>query len=158
MVPWKIVYSATSLINFMGALSIFLSPIAAILIADFWVIKRQAIDIPALYRPHARYRYVKGCNWRAAAALLISLGPNLPGLVNAVNPSIDIGGAEKIYDFNYLWGFYSAFTVYVVSSYVFPAAETLIPTTIHDDGNVLIGQYVSEKELVTSEALPEKQV
>lgn len=133
MVPWKIVYSATSLINFMGALSIFLSPVAAILVADFWVVKRQAIDVPALYRPYARYHYVKGCNWRAAAALLISLGPNMPGLINAVNPKIEIGGAAKIYDFNYLWGFFSAFTVYVASSYIFPAAETLIPETIHDD-------------------------
>lgn len=158
MVPWKIVYSAESLINFMGALSIFLSPIAAILIADFWVIKRQAIDVPALYRPNARYHYVKGCNWRAAAAFLISLGPNLPGLVNAVSPDIDIGGAVKIYDFNYLWGFSSAFVVYVVSSYVFPAADTLIPVTIHDDGNVFVGQHFSEEEIVTQEALPEKQV
>ncbi|KAL1855522.1 hypothetical protein Plec18170_004242 [Paecilomyces lecythidis] len=156
MVPWKIVYSATSLINFMGALSIFLSPIAAILIADYWVVKRQAIDVPALYRPHARYHYVKGCNWRAAMALLISLGPNMPGLVNAVNPNIDIGGAEKIYDFNYLWGFFSAFTVYVASSYIFPAVESLIPATIHDD-EVYEGEEVLDPELAGQETVTNKQ-
>lgn len=72
----------------------------------------------------------------ARSSSLASLGPNLPGLINAVNSSIDIGGAEKIYDFNYLWGFSSAFVIYVVSSYVFPVPETLIPATIHD-GNVL---------------------
>ncbi|EXJ78857.1 hypothetical protein A1O1_09259 [Capronia coronata CBS 617.96] len=140
MVPWKIVTSANSLVNFMGALSIFLAPIAAILVADFWIVKRQHVDVPALYRPHARYRYVKGCNWRAAVALIISLGPNMPGLVNAVNPHINIGGAAKIYDFNYLWGFFSAFAIYTLSSLVFPAMETLIPETIHDDAVVFEGK------------------
>ncbi|OKL62679.1 hypothetical protein UA08_01344 [Talaromyces atroroseus] len=158
MVPWKIVYSAESLINFMSALSIFLSPITAILVADFWVIKSQAIDVPALYRPYSRYHYIGGWNWRAGLAFFISLGPNLPGLINAVNPNINVSGAEKIYDFNYLWGFFSAFTVYIASNYIFPARETLIPETIHDDGNVYVGERVSDEEIAAEhQALPEKQ-
>ncbi|KAI9729277.1 MAG: hypothetical protein M1834_006948 [Cirrosporium novae-zelandiae] len=153
MVPWKIVHSAESLINFMGALSIFLAPIAGILVADFWIVKHQAIDIPSLYRPHARYHYQKGCNWRAAISLIISLGPNMPGLVNAVNGDINIGGASKIYSFNYLWGFTSAFVIYIVSSYVSPAKETLIKESIHDseelseEGEERPEQYVVKTDI-----------
>ncbi|KAH7018633.1 NCS1 allantoate transporter [Macrophomina phaseolina] len=132
MVPWKIVSSASSLINFMSALAVFLAPIAALLAADFWVVKRQAIDVPALYRPHDRYHYWKGTNWRAIVAMVVSLGPNMPGLIHNVNDSIDIGGASKIYNFNYLWGFTSAFVLYCGLSFAIPARETLISKTVND--------------------------
>ena len=79
MVPWKIVASAASLLTFMAGLAIFLAPISAILAADYWLVKRRHVDVPALYRRHARYRYTHGYNWRAVLAFAISLGPNLPG-------------------------------------------------------------------------------
>lgn len=79
MVPWKIIHSASSLLTFMGALAIFLAPIAAIMASDYWLVKGRAIDVPALYQSHGRYRYEAGFNWRAAAAMMVSLAPNLPG-------------------------------------------------------------------------------
>ena len=110
MVPWKIVNSAGSLLNFMSALGVFLAPIAAIMACDYWVVKRHAVDVPALYRSHARYRYNSaGTNWRALVALLISVGPNLPGLANAG------------------------------LSFAFPAKETLIPEAIHEDVVIVDG-------------------
>lgn len=81
MVPWKIVYSAASLLNFMTGLAVFLCPIAAIMATDYWLVKHRHIDVPGLYRRHGRYRYRYGINWRAVAALLVSLVPNLPGYV-----------------------------------------------------------------------------
>jgi NCS1 family nucleobase:cation symporter-1 len=132
-VPWKITGSAEQLINFMAAMSIFLAPIAAILASDFWLVKKHAVDVPSLYRPHARYAYTKGVNWRAAVALVVSVAPNMPGMINAVNPKIDIGGASYIYDVNYFWGFTSAAVLYTALSWLFPARETLIEHAIHDD-------------------------
>ena len=81
MVPWKIIHSAASLLSFMSGLGIFLAPIAAIMGADYWVVKKKHIDVPALYRAHGRYRYnAAGTNWRAVVAFLISVVPNLPGM------------------------------------------------------------------------------
>jgi NCS1 family nucleobase:cation symporter-1 len=140
MVPWKIVHSAASLLNFMGALGVFLAPVAAIMACDFWVVKRRAVDVPALYRRNARYRYNKaGTNWRAVIALLVSFVPNIPGMASAVNPSVQIGGAAYIYDIFYLYGFTSAFVVYAGLSWAFPARETLIPESIHEDIVVVDG-------------------
>jgi NCS1 family nucleobase:cation symporter-1 len=85
MVPWKIVYSAASLLNFMAGLAVFLCPIAAIMATDYWLVKHRHIDVPGLYRRHGRYRYKYGANWRAAVALLVSLVPNLPGYVSPIN-------------------------------------------------------------------------
>ncbi|KAH8650594.1 permease for cytosine/purines, uracil, thiamine, allantoin-domain-containing protein [Tricladium varicosporioides] len=126
MVPWKVVYSALSFLNFMSALTVFLSPCCALLAADFWIVKKRNIDIPSLYRPDARYKYHGGFNWRAVLAILISAGPNMPGLVYAVNSKINIGGAIYIYDMNFLYGFASAFLVYISLSWAFPAKETLL--------------------------------
>src|SRR6266536_864624 len=41
MVPWKIIHSAASLLSFMSGLGIFLAPIAAIIAADYWVVKSR---------------------------------------------------------------------------------------------------------------------
>ncbi|KAL1647258.1 hypothetical protein SLS61_007428 [Didymella pomorum] len=140
MVPWKIVHSAASLLNFMGALGVFLAPVAAIMACDFWVVRKRAVDVPALYRCDARYRYnTAGTNWRAVIALVVSFVPNLPGLAAAVTPSLNIGGAAFIYDMFYLYGFTSAFLVYAALSWIWPARETLISECIFEDVVVVDG-------------------
>ena len=58
MVPWKILASAKSFLNFMSAYSVFLGPIAAILVWDFWWIHDAKYDVVALYHPD-RYAYPK---------------------------------------------------------------------------------------------------
>ncbi|KFZ24299.1 hypothetical protein V502_01223 [Pseudogymnoascus sp. VKM F-4520 (FW-2644)] len=132
MVPWKIISSASSLLTFMASLAIFLAPISAIIAADFWVVKKRYIDIPSLYRRRGRYRYHGGVNWRAALAFLISIGPNLPGMVHAVTPRIAVGTIVDIYDISFMWGFTSGFVIYCVLSYIWPATETLIESTVYE--------------------------
>lgn len=125
----------------MSALGIFLAPIASILACDFWIVKKQAIDVPALYRKYGRYRYdnAAGTNWRAATALLIGVVPNLPGMAAAVNPSLRIGGARYIYTFFYLYGFTSSFVSYAVLSWIFPHRNTLLRESIFEDVIVVDG-------------------
>jgi len=72
-----------------------------------------------------------------------------------VNPALSnsIGGADKMYDVFYLWGYGSAFLVYVVLSKVFPATETLILATIHEDEQVVNGQAWLTEEVQTQKAV-----
>lgn len=51
IVPWKILNSASTFLSFMGGYAVFLAPIAGIIAADYWLIKRRQIDVPALYDP-----------------------------------------------------------------------------------------------------------
>lgn len=44
-----------------------------------WLVKRRHVDVPSLYRRHARYKYWHGLNWRAAVAFLLAVVPNAPG-------------------------------------------------------------------------------
>jgi NCS1 family nucleobase:cation symporter-1 len=153
MVPWKIIHSAASLLSFMSGLAIFLAPIAAILASDYWVVKKKAVDVPSLYRKHGRYYYRHGCNWRAAVAFVISVTPNIPGLAHAVNSSVKLsGGIQHIYDMNYLFGFTSAFVVYVGLSYIYPPEGVKIPHAIHEEIVIIDGKEVVNDGLHTPNA------
>ncbi|KIW99779.1 uncharacterized protein Z518_10707 [Rhinocladiella mackenziei CBS 650.93] len=150
MVPWKILHSANSLLSFMGSLGVFLAPTMGIQVADFFVIKRQHLDIPALYQPHGRYRFCYGVNWRALVALVVSITPALPGLAYNVNPNVHIGGAIYISQFNWYYGFFVSFISYSVLSLIWPARDSLVPCMIESIDDVMEDQPGFEKEAVVA--------
>ncbi|KAJ5787849.1 hypothetical protein N7457_002839 [Penicillium paradoxum] len=143
LVPWKILESAGNFLTFMSAYAIFLAPIAAIMMWDFWLVNHRRYDSLALYQPkNPIYRYefrlpgmsgktMYGTNWRAVAAFLVGVAPNLPGLVNAVNPNIDIGAGVHPFEFGWLLGFVATSIVYVLLSWLVPARETQIPRAVY---------------------------
>ncbi|KAH8655243.1 uridine permease-like protein Fui1 [Xylariales sp. PMI_506] len=141
LVPWKILDSAETFLSFMSGYAIFLGPMAGILASDYWIIKKTHIDIPALYDPLGRYRYVGGFNWRAAIAFLVPVAPLLPGLGYAISgaPAVQISaGAQHLYTFNWLFGFVVSVFLYTSLSLAFPAKETLLLDTVYDlDGTAI---------------------
>ena len=134
IVPWKILSSAQTFLAFMGGYAVFLGPIAGIMAADYWLVKRGHVDVPGLYDPRGRYRYKGGCNWRAAAAFLIPVAPLLPGLGQSITPeSVHIGsGLSNLYSFNWLFGFVCSIVLYTALSHAFPAKDTLLDETVWD--------------------------
>ncbi|KAK6829715.1 permease [Apiospora arundinis] len=144
LVPWKILKSASTFLAFMGGYAIFLGPMAGIMVADYWLVKKQHIDIPALYNPHGRYAYTAGCNWRAAVAFIVPVGPLLPGLAFSISgaPAVWINdGTKHLYSFNWLFGFVTSIFLYTVLSFMFPAKETLLLDTVWDLEGTAIEAY-----------------
>ncbi|KAI9852514.1 MAG: hypothetical protein M1830_006789, partial [Pleopsidium flavum] len=92
LVPWKILASAGSFLNFMSAYAVFLGPIAAIMVMDFWVVHDMKYDSLALYQPRGIYRYWHGVNWRAITAFVIGVAPSLPGFIHSINARIRVSG------------------------------------------------------------------
>jgi NCS1 family nucleobase:cation symporter-1 len=131
IVPWKILNSATTFLSFMGGYAVFLAPMAGIIASDYWLVKRQNIDVPALYDPHGRYRYDFGVNWRAFVAFFVAVGPLLPGLAQSIQPKTKISeGTKHLYSFDWLFGFVVSIFLYTILSKIFPAKESLMNTTI----------------------------
>ncbi|GKZ24354.1 hypothetical protein AbraIFM66951_011135 [Aspergillus brasiliensis] len=132
LVPWKILESAGSFLNFMSAYAIFLGPIAAIMLWDFWLLKHGKYDTLALYQPNNPvYRYSKwGVNWRAIVAFIVGVVPSLPGLINSVNSSIPVGVGIHPYQFGWLLGFVGTSLVYVGLSWWFPARHAIIERAV----------------------------
>jgi NCS1 family nucleobase:cation symporter-1 len=153
LVPWKILSSAQTLLAFLGGYAVFLGPMAGIMVADFWFVKKQHVDIPALYNPDGRYRYVAGCNWRAAVAFIIPVVPLLPGLGLSISGpgAVHINdGLKHLYTLNWMFGFVTSIFLYTVLNYVFPAKETLLEETIWDLGQVAVETYSHESDLEVS--------
>jgi NCS1 family nucleobase:cation symporter-1 len=43
-------------------------------------------------------------NWRAALALVVSVPPNLPGLIASIASTVNVGRIKHVYDFAWLFG------------------------------------------------------
>lgn len=174
LVPWKILESAGNFLTFMSAYAIFLGPIAAIMLFDFWVINRRCYDSLALYQPwNPIYRYtfnlpglsersISGINWRALVAFLVGVAPNLPGLINAVNPKIDVGTGVHPYEFGWLLGFFATALVYLGLSWLFPAMKTkidraILPDEVYEGGTVVEGLETDSTERVETPKVEKQQ-
>jgi Cytosine/uracil/thiamine/allantoin permeases len=78
-------------------------------------------------------KVISGLNWRALVAFLVGVTPNLPGLINTVTPSIDVGAGIHPYQFGWLLGFVATTIVYLPLSHWFPAHETQIERAVLPD-------------------------
>lgn len=77
--PWNL-YNSPLVINvFLGGLGALLGPLFGIIMVDYWIIRKQQINVPALYStsPAAEYAYSRGFNPRAIIALVVSGGISL---------------------------------------------------------------------------------
>ncbi|XDG02884.1 hypothetical protein ABKA04_002499 [Annulohypoxylon sp. FPYF3050] len=137
--PWIIVSSAAAFLNFMSAYAIFMAPIAGVLVADYWVVKRRRYDVPALYDPEGIYRYKYGVNWRALVTTAVVIVPLLPALAKKVTPAnVHISqGLVNLFTFNWLYGFFVALVLYCGLNYWFPDQTTLIPHVVPGDAPVV---------------------
>jgi NCS1 family nucleobase:cation symporter-1 len=85
MMPWKLYADAAAYIfTWLLGYSSLMGALGGILIADYWVIRRQQLSLPDLFKLEGRYTYDRGVNWRAIAALIIAIAPVVPGFGHAV--------------------------------------------------------------------------
>lgn len=134
--PWNILSGAPAFLNFMNGYTIFLGPMAGVIIADIYVVHRMKYDIRELYKKDGIYRYNKlGINWRAVIAFLFGMAPQLPGFAVSVTPSIGTlsQSVQRFYSIGYLYNFPAPFVVYSVLSYCFPARETFVEAAVFPD-------------------------
>ncbi|RXK38901.1 uracil transporter FurD [Tremella mesenterica] len=130
--PWKVLQSAQNFLTFMSSYSVVLAPIAVLLAIDFFVVKKQKVDIYELYRPDGIYHFTAGWNWRSYLALACAVGPNLPGMINAINPAISIGNIKYIYMVSNISGDTFAIAVYLILCRIWPPYESLVEVPVHD--------------------------
>ncbi|KAH9908847.1 NCS1 nucleoside transporter [Xylariomycetidae sp. FL2044] len=150
LVPWKILTSAQTFLAFMGGYAVFLGPMAGMMVADYWIVKKKHVDIPGLYNPDGRYSYVAGCNWRAAVAFIVPVAPLLPGLALSISGAEVVhinDGVTNLYTFNWLFGFTTSIVLYTGLNYAFPAKRTLLEKTIWGLDDTAIETYGREVDV-----------
>jgi NCS1 family nucleobase:cation symporter-1 len=116
--PWKLIASPTGYIfTWLIAYSSLLGPIGGIMIVDYFVYRKQQLDVKALYDLNGSYRYAAGFNPAALIALLLGILPNVPGFfttTGALSQESVWPWLSELY--NYAW-----FVGFLVSGFVYYA-------------------------------------
>ena len=107
MMPWKLLgdYSAY-IFGWLVGYSGLLGPIAGVMIADYFVVRRRELNVDDLYRRNGVYEYDRGVNYRALLALALGIIIALLGLV--------LPPLRWLYDYAWFVGFLVAGASYVI--------------------------------------------
>ncbi|RLL93203.1 hypothetical protein CFD26_100974 [Aspergillus turcosus] len=121
-VPWKLTYSASSFLTFLGSYLCFICPIVSVMMVDYWISRRGNIHVPSLYNPTqgSPYFYTHGFNPRAFVAWAAGVALVIPGVSGALRPgSIGIA-AVHIYNMGFLLSTTFSAVVYYVCCRIWP--------------------------------------
>lgn len=105
IMPWKLVNDPSGYIfGWLTGYSAFLGPIAGVIIADYWVVRRRKLHLADLYKKEGAYKYAGGFNSKAIIALVAGV---IVALIGLLVPSLRV-----LYDYAWFVGFAVAFIVY----------------------------------------------
>jgi len=112
MMPWKLMgsmsaYIFTWLIGYSG----LMGAIAGILICDYWILRRQRLDLAALFDPKGQYSYTNGFNPRAIAALVVAILPVVPGFLRAATTAGGQVTTPNFFDTLYTYAWFVTFAL-----------------------------------------------
>jgi nucleobase:cation symporter-1, NCS1 family len=121
MMPWKLYSDAAAYIfTWLLGYSSLMGALGGILIADYWVLRRQRLLVGDLFREQGAYTYRSGYNWRAIAALVLSVLPVVPGFIRAATTAGGQVANRTVFDhlYSYAWfvTFALSFGIYLVLS------------------------------------------
>jgi NCS1 family nucleobase:cation symporter-1 len=114
--PWKLLATTQGYIFvWLVGYGALLGPIAGIMIADYWVVRRTRLDVAGLYEAQGAYSYTRGWNPLALAAFAVPVLVNLPGFLHSAAPVAfaHVGAFwTGIYEYAWFIGVGLAFVLY----------------------------------------------
>ncbi|MFB9857205.1 purine-cytosine permease family protein [Paenarthrobacter aurescens] len=120
-----------TLMNFIVLLAVFLVPWTSINLIDFYLVRKENYDIPAIYDPAGRYR---GIDWRAMTAYAVAVAAEVPFLVT---PMFTGPFAEYLdgVDVSWLIGLAVSAVLFYVLMKKYPRRHGFLPTPEADSIN-----------------------
>ena len=106
MQPWKLMSNyGNYIVGWLVGYSSFLGPIAGVMIADYYVVRKKIILTEDLYDRHTFYEFSGGFNWKAIGALAAGIVVALAGL--------EIKALSILYHYAWFVGFGVSFVLYL---------------------------------------------
>lgn len=144
--PWNLLASSSKFTTALSAYAVFLSAIAGVIFADYYIVRKGYVDIFHCYtnKPGSFYMYNKyGTNWRAVVAYIVGIIPNFPGFIGSVGPEVPIG-AMRVYYLNYFVGYLISAITYLILVYYFPVSG--IPEGVKLTDRVWLEEWVEVED------------
>ena len=112
--PWKLLETTHGYIfTWLIGYSALLGPIAGILIADYFLIRRTELNVQDLFRREGVYTYLRGWNPIALIALAAGVLPSVPGFLQAVGAVKTVPAPlSSIYTYAWFVGLFISGTIY----------------------------------------------
>jgi len=119
MMPWRLYSDAAAYIfTWLLGYSSLMGALGGILIADYWVLRRQRLALDDLYREQGAYTYRRGVNPLAVAAFVIAILPVVPGFIRAAGTPggtvADPNLFDRLYAYAWFVTFGLSFVVYLI--------------------------------------------
>ncbi|KAH0848763.1 hypothetical protein AYO21_09876 [Fonsecaea monophora] len=132
--PWNLLKTSNNFTTYLSAYSVFLSSIAAVIICDYYIVRRAYYSVRDLYsaRRASPYYYHCGVSWRAYTSYTCGVLVNIVGFAGAVGAKVP-NGTTYIYRVNFLVGFLVAFAVYYLLCRIRP-----VPATDAIEGDIVM--------------------
>jgi len=125
--PWKLVADPSGYIfTWLVGYSSLLGPVGGILIVDYYIIRKQHLNVSELYNVNGNYSYAKGFNQKAIIALLLGILPNVPGFLVTIHViSANAVPVWVAHLYNYAWfvGFFVSGIIYVLLTKKVPISQ-----------------------------------
>jgi NCS1 family nucleobase:cation symporter-1 len=110
MMPWKLYSDAAAYIfTWLIGYSSLMGALGGILIADYWVVRRQQLNLKDLFELQGEYTYSNGVNWRAVIALGASVAPVVPGFIRAATTPGGVVSNPTLFDHLYTHAWFVTF-------------------------------------------------
>jgi nucleobase:cation symporter-1, NCS1 family len=110
MMPWKLYADAAAYIfTWLLGYSSLMGALGGILIADYWVLRRQRLMLADLYRERGAYTYRGGVNPRAIAAFVLAILPVIPGFLRAATTPGGTVADPGLFDTLYAYAWFVTF-------------------------------------------------
>jgi len=117
MMPWRLYNDAAAYIfTWLIGYGALLGPIAGIMIADYFVLRRGTLAVDDLYRRGGAYEYSGGVNWVAMIAFVLGVLPSLPGFIGALSGRPASGFFGGVYNWAWFVGFLVSAAVYLAGT------------------------------------------
>ncbi|KAG9958194.1 allantoin, partial [Aureobasidium melanogenum] len=114
--PWQLMANASAFLSFLGSYNIFMAPLCAIIIVDYFVIRKGNLHVRSCFTgsKSGLYWYWSGVNIVGVVAWLLGTTMGIPGLIGQYQPEIISLAAKNMYRLGYILTFTTAATVYYV--------------------------------------------
>lgn len=105
--PWKLIADPSGYIfTWLVGYSSLLGPVGGIMIADYYLIRKQQLDVDELYNPEGIYSFTNGFNRYALITLLLGILPNIPGFLATIGLITAPAWITGIYSYAWFVGFF----------------------------------------------------